>query len=159
MIYVIEFPEQGRAHAWFAFEKQDLMRKIYAEDTRHECEIFDVVTASELLEMHGKTPDTDGVRDALPAICNLGDQHGWDTPLYRADYLLGEGVFQTGAVTETGACVAALAKRNKDIKIYWSDTQATAALENDPFFQSKAGYWARDALRDQLVALEILEGE
>lgn len=73
MIYVIEFPEQGRAHAWFAFEKQDLMRKIYAEDARHECEIFDVVTASELLEMHGKTADTEGVRDALPAICRLGD--------------------------------------------------------------------------------------
>ena len=159
MIYVIEFPEQGRAHAWFAFEKQDLMRKIYAEDARHECEIFDVVTASELLEMQGQTPDTDGVRDALPAICSLGDQHGWDTPLYRADYLLGDGVFQTEAVTETDACVAALAKRNKDIKIYWSDTQATAAIENDPLFQSKSGYWARDALRDQLVALEILEGE
>ena len=157
MIYVIEFPEQGRAHAWFAFEKQDLMRKIYAEDTRHECEIFDVVTASELLEMQGKTPDTDGVRDALPAICSLGDQHGWDTPLYRADYLLGGGVFQVEAVAEMDACVAALTHRN--CKIYWSDTQATAALESDPLFQSREGYWARDALREQLVSLEILEGE
>lgn len=155
MIYVIEFPEQGRAHAWFAFDKQDLIRKIYAQDTRAEWEIYDVVTARELLEMHGKTPET--VRDELPAICSLADQHGWDTLLYRADYLLGEGVFQTEAVTETDACVAALNRRH--CKIYWSDTQATAALENDPLFQSKAGYRAGDALREQLVALEILEGE
>ena len=157
MIYVIEFPEQGRAHAWFAFEKQDLMRKIYATDTLHECEIFDVVTAGELLEMHGRTPDD--AREDFPAICSLGDQHGWDTPLYRADYLLGAGVFQTEVVAETDACVAALARRNGDVRIYWSDTQATAALESDPFFQGREGYWARDALREQLVSLEILEGE
>jgi hypothetical protein len=79
--------------------------------------------------------------------------------LYRADYLLGEGVFQTVAVSEIDACVAALMQRAKNCKIYWSDTQATAALENDPLFQSKTGYWARDALREQLVSLEILEGE
>jgi hypothetical protein len=159
MIYVIEFPEQGRAHAWFAFEKQDLVRKIYAGDARHDYEIFDVVSPGELLEMHGKTPDTEGIRDEFPAICSLGEQYGWDTPLYRADYLLGDGALQPEAVTETDACVAALARRNREVRIYWSDTQATAALENDPYFQSKAGYWARDALREQLVALEILEGE
>jgi len=159
MIYVIEFPEQGRAHAWFAFEKQDFIRKIYAADERKEWEIFDVVTARELLDMSDMTPDTMGVRNEFPAICNLADRYGWDTPLYRADDLLGNGVFQTEAVSEIDACVAALGNRARDIKIYWSDTQATAALENDPLFQSKAGYWARDALREQLVALEILEGE
>ena len=159
MIYVIEFPEQGKAHAWFAFEKQDLLRKIYSADTRKEWEIFDVVTARELLDMFGMTPETINVREKFPAIFSLGDEHGWDAELYRADYLLGAGVFQTGAVTEIDACVAALTQRSKDCKIYWSDTQATAALERDPLFQSKAGFWARDALREQLVSLEILEGE
>ena len=24
MIYILEIPQQGRAHAWFAFDKQDL---------------------------------------------------------------------------------------------------------------------------------------
>lgn len=159
MIYILEIPQQGRAHAWFAFDKQDLLRKIYAADTRNEWEIFDVVTARELLELSGMTPGTADVRDKFPAICSLGEQHGWDTPLYRADYLLGDGMFQTEAVTETDACVAALMQRAKNCKIYWSDTQATKALENDPLFQDKTGYWARDALREQLVALEVLEGE
>lgn len=159
MIYVIEFPEQGKVHAWFAFDRQDLMRKIYAGDARSEWEIYDVVTPRELLDMHGKSPETADVREVLPAICGLGDQYGWDTPLYRADDLLGEGVFQPQAVSETDACVAALTRRSTQCKIYWSDTQATAALENDTLFQSTDGCRARDALRDQLVSLEILEGE
>ncbi|MFA6902486.1 MAG: hypothetical protein WC236_05330 [Gallionellaceae bacterium] len=159
MIYILEIPEQGRAHAWFAFDKQDLLRKIYAADTRKEWKIFDVITARELLELSGMTPDNADVRDKFPAICSLGEQLGWDTPLYRADYLLGDGVFQTDAVTETDACVAALTQRSKNCRIYWSDTQATAALENDPIFQSKEGYRARAALHEQLVSLEILEGD
>ena len=158
MIYVIEFPEQGRAHAWFAFERQDLLRKIYVSDPRKEWEIFDVVTARELLELLDRTVDSPGVRDEFPVICSLGDEHGWDTLLYRADYLLGAGVFQPAAVTEMDACVAALAQRTSGCTIYWSDAQATAALENDPLFDGPAGSWAREALRDQLVALEILEG-
>ena len=69
MIYVVEFPEQGRAHAWFAFERQDLLRKIYVSDTRKEWEIFDVVTARELLELLDRTVDSFQVRDEFPAIC------------------------------------------------------------------------------------------
>lgn len=156
MIYVVEFPQQGKPHAWFAFEQQDLLHKIYVTDTRKEWEIFDVVTARELLELLGKVADTPDARDEFPAICSLGDEHGWDTPLYRADYLLGDGVFQVDAVSETDACVAALARRTQSYKIYWSDSQATAALESDPVIIKD--YWAKDALRSQLVALEILEG-
>ena len=48
--------------------------------------------------------------------------------LYRADYLLGDGVFQIEAVTETDAIIAALSQSGKDCKIYWSDTQAISAL-------------------------------
>lgn len=123
-----------------------------------EWEIFDVATARELLGLLGKTAVMPEARDKFPAICNLGDEYGWDTPLYRADYLLGEGAFQPGAVIEIDACVAALTCRTKACKIYWSDQQATAALEGDPIFDNEAGSWAQDALRSQLVALEILEG-
>lgn len=30
MIYVVEFPHQGRAHAWFAFDRDDFVRKVQA---------------------------------------------------------------------------------------------------------------------------------
>jgi hypothetical protein len=158
MIYVVEFPEQGKARAWFAFDYQDFARKVYASDTRPEWEIFDVASPRELLDMLDTTPEADGARDKFPSICSLADLHGWDTPLYRADYLLGAGVFQAQAVSESAACAAALAQRLKACSIYWSDTQATAALDNDPVFNSREGFWGHEALRGQLIALEILEG-
>ncbi len=139
MIYVVEFPAQGRAHAWFAFDQQDLARKTYATDNRKEWEIFDVVTVRELLDMVGKTGDTPDARAEFPAICSLGDEHGLDMPLYRADYLLGAGVFQAQAVSETDACVAALMQRTTGCKIFWSDSEATAAVENDALFDGEAG--------------------
>ena len=30
MIYVVEFPHQGRPHAWFAFDRDDFVRKVRA---------------------------------------------------------------------------------------------------------------------------------
>lgn len=30
MIYVVEFPHQGRPHAWFAFNRDDFVRKVQA---------------------------------------------------------------------------------------------------------------------------------
>ena len=30
MIYIVEFPHQGRAHAWFAFNRDDFVRKVQA---------------------------------------------------------------------------------------------------------------------------------
>ena len=158
MIHIVEFPEQGKPHAWFAFEYQDFARKVYAGDARKEWEIFDVATPRELLGMFDTTPGADGVREKFPSICGLADKHGWDTLLYRADYLLGAGMFQPEAVSESAACAAALLQRVKACNIYWSDMQATAALENDPTLNSRECFWGREALRAQLVALEIMEG-
>ena len=35
---------------------------------------------------------------------------------------------------------------------------ATAALGGEPLFESREGLWGREALREQLVALEVMEG-
>jgi hypothetical protein len=158
MIYVVEFPHQGRARAWFAFSRDDFARKVYGSDSRKDWEIFDVLTMRELLDMLDRTPESAGVGDEFPAVCELAAQHGWDTPLYRAVYLLGEGVFQSTPVSESDACAAALRQRHQDCYVYWSDTEATAAMEGDPRLVQRAALDGRDALRDQLVALEILEG-
>jgi hypothetical protein len=34
MIYVVEFPRQGRAHAWFAFNRDDFVLKVRATRAR-----------------------------------------------------------------------------------------------------------------------------
>jgi hypothetical protein len=158
MIYVVEFPELGRARSWFAFDADDFARKVYASDEREEWEIFDVVTVRELLDGVGETPGSLTANARFPAIYHLGWRHGWDTPLYRADSLLGAGCFQPEPVSESDACAAALAQRVTLCRVYWSDSDATAALEREPLFDGGDGYWGREALREQLVALEVLEG-
>lgn len=158
MIYIVEFPDQGRVRSWFAFDTDDFARKVYASDELDEWEIFDIVTVRELLEGVGETPESATANPKFPAIYGMGKQHGWDTPLYRADYLLGAGNFQPEPIREAEACAAALARRVKLCRVYWSDSEATAALEGEPLFENKDGYWGREALREQLVALEVIEG-
>lgn len=158
MIHIVEFPENAHATAWFAFDEADFARKVYATDPLPDWEIFDIASPRELLEQLDCTPETQGVQQQFPGICSLADSYGWDTVLYRADYLLWPGEFSPETIRERNACAAALIKRSKKCLIYWSDAAATEALENDIAFESREGIWGREALRDQLVALEILEG-
>lgn len=58
--------------------------------------------------------------------------HGWDTPLYRADALTGEGVLLAEAVDPFDASVAALAHDRKACRVCLSDEQAIGALQRDP---------------------------
>jgi hypothetical protein len=156
VIHVVERPAQGDPHAWFAFDEEDFARKVYAADARPSFEIFDVVTPRELLDLSGRTPGSADARTEFPSICALGDTHGWDTPLYRADDLLGPGAFQPEAIIESQACLAALRKRDPNCLVFWNDDEALAAFERDPNFTGRANWRAAYALHQQLVALELL---
>ncbi len=157
MIYVVEIPERGEAHAWFAFDRDDFGRKLAAGDALNAWEIFDVISPRELLQLTERTPDSIDARSAFPQICALADQHGWDTPLYRADHLLGRGVYRLQVVDETEAWLAALQQRFKHCRVYWTDQAAIAATEGaDPLLAQGEHWRARYALHEQLVALEVL---
>ena len=117
--------------------------------------VYDVSTPRELLAFSGPSPDAD-VRAQFPSICALGDTHGWDAPLFRADYLLERGVCQIEPVTQRDASEAALKARG-DCLVYWSDRDAIGAFEGaDPRLAGDANGRARRALYEQLVALEVL---
>lgn len=157
MIYVVELPEGGDPRAWFAYDDADLARKVAASDPLQEWEIHDQLSARELLDDAGFAAADAGARAALPAICALGDAHGWDAPLYRADHLLGRGVLSTEPVAPRDALAAALAARGGHCCIYWNDTEAVAAFEGrDARIAGQAHWWARRALYEQLVELEVL---
>ena len=157
MIHVLELPDQGDAHAWFAYDDEDFLRKVAASDDLHEREIFDAVSTRELLDDLGHSGSDVDARARFPALCALGDAHGWDTTLYRADHLLGRGVFRTELVSQRDALAAALAARNGLSCIYWNDTEAVAAFEGgDPRIAGQALWRTRRSLYDQLVALEVL---
>ena len=157
MIFVVEIPQPGQANAWFAFDPEDFERKLEAGDELQACEIFDVSTPRELLDLGGRQPGSADARQAFPAICALADAHGWDTPLYRADHLLGRGVYRPEPVQATQAWQAALQRRHRHCRIYWSAAEAIAAVEGSDALLAAGEHWrARHALHEQLLALELL---
>jgi hypothetical protein len=169
MIFVVEVPHEGHPHAWFAYEGEDLLSKIAAEDECQEWEIFDRTSARELFDLVGAQPDAPDVGQAFPGISRLAQEHGLDTPLFRADHLLERGCYQPEAVTVEAACEAAIKRRKgpvedggllRDYRIYWSEPDAVLAIESqDPFFAEKGNWRALHALREQLLALDVLAAD
>ncbi len=96
MIYVVEIPHQGRPHAWFAFDRDDFVRKVRAS--------------------HGAEPLDD---------------------------------FDAG--------VARLTQSLKACRIYLDDAAAIMALQREPLLDPKGGFYAHMALREQLIAMEVIE--
>lgn len=169
MIFVVEVPHDGHPHAWFAYEGEDLLGKIAAEDEFQPWEIFDRTSARELFDLVGAQHDAPGVSEAFPGISRLAQEFGLDTPLFRADHLLERGCYQPEAVTVEAACEAALKRRKspleeggglRDYRIYWSEPDAVLAIEGqDPFFAEKGNWRALHALREQLLALDVLAAD
>jgi len=157
MIYVVEKPHHDDPLAWFAFDKADFASKVAISDPLESYEIFDQLTPRELLGMTGYAPEDAAARSDYPAICALGDSHGWETALYRADYLQGRGIYGTAPVDRFEAHVAALQQRDPTVLIYLGDAAAIAATEGRDTAIGEPAHWrARHALYQQLVALEVL---
>jgi hypothetical protein len=158
MIYVVEFPHQGNPRAWFAFERDDLVRKVRARQPGERV-IFRAATPRELLGETGHSPESADARNEQIEIFRLAEIHGWDTTLYRADYLLDEGIYQAEPVPEFEACVAAVGADLRECRVYLSDGAATAALYSDPLYSGRDGFHAHMALREQLIALEVISDD
>ena len=123
-----------------------------------EWEVFDVMTPRELLELSDRTPESADARSVSPAVCELAEQHGWDTPLFRADHLLGAGTLRPEPVTPMEAGLAAAAAPWRAVARLWQRRHRDGrrrspgcALRCAPVAGARAG-----ALREQLVAVEAL---
>lgn len=157
MIYVVEFPHQGRAHAWFAFNRDDFVRKVQATRAREGWVIFEALSGRERLAACGMTPDTPNAAQTHADLFALANTHGWDTPLYRADHVFGQGVLQAEPVEEFDASVGALVQDLKTCRVHLSDEQAIAALQREPLYDPDEGFYAHMALRQQLIAMDAME--
>jgi hypothetical protein len=157
MIYVVEFPVEGRARAWFAFNSEDFILKVRAVRARDGWVIFEARSGRERLTALGTSPEAPDAPRMHTDVFALAAAHGWETPLYRADYLLGRGVLQAAPVDEFQACVAALAQDLKTCRIYLHDEDAIAALLREPLLDPTDNFYAHMALREQLIAMEAME--
>lgn len=157
MIFIVEQPESAPPRCWFAYGEEDFLRKVCAGDPLPAWEVHDIVSARELLEMTGRPADDPALPEALPALWALAATHGWDTPLYRADHLLGAGQLQPEPVSPLQAGWAALRARGGQWRLYGDEAAALAAADApDPLFDAPGGWRARWALREQLMAVEVL---
>lgn len=151
MIHVVEVPWQGRPLAWFAFDENDLIGKIRVRRADPGLCIHAVASARELLSASGAPADT-----PPDWIAVLANRHGWDTPLYRADALLEPGAYQAEPVSALHAHLAALAGPLQSCRLHPDDETALEALHGDPLYQGREGFYRHMALREQLIALEVL---
>lgn len=159
MIYVVEIPHEGRPSAWFAFDEDDLARKVRSARETGEHTVFAALSPRQRLEANGLTPESPDARTRHPDVFDDADRHGWDTVLYRADYLLSPGIWQVEPVSELEACAAALAHERKTCRVYLSDNAAVAALYGDPLYNGREGFYAHMALREQLIAMEAMSDD
>lgn len=157
MIYVVEAPTHGEAHAWFAFDEDDLLRKVATGDARAGHEIWDSASARELLDLFDERPDSPGVDERYPGIHRLGLEFGWETPLFRADYLREPGLYVPEPTRLIDACRAALRARGGEWRFYEGEQHALIAVDKpDALYDRPGGWRARWALRQQLIAVEAL---
>lgn len=156
MILTVEIPHSGSPRSWFAFDENDFIRKVQLALPTTDAVVFGTTTPRELLASEGLVPDSPRLRITHASILALADEHGWDTILYRADMLLAPGLYQSEPVDEFVAHVAALAHTLKSCRVYGDETQALDALYSDALYAGRDGFYAHMALREQLIALEVL---
>ncbi len=105
----LEVPHRGEPVAYSGFDQSDYLAATYRASDRSDGVVYECTTARELANGHGLTPDHDAQAfeeaDAS-LVAELGIKHGWDTPLYRADWLLEPSKYVTHAVDEVDAAVA-----------------------------------------------------
>jgi hypothetical protein len=156
MIITVEVPHNGRPRAWFAFNEDDFIRKVKAQQPPEDAVIFATMTARELLQLSEMVSDSAVKQTHVADVQVLADAHGWDTPLYRADHLLAPGIYQAEEVSEFVAHVAAVAQHLQLCRVYQDEEDAMHALYGDPLYAGEPGFYAHMALREQLIALEVI---
>jgi hypothetical protein len=159
MIYVVEVPLEGKPRAWFAFEQEDLARKAHATRKREGWTIFETATPRQLLQDCGKTPETQGAAAEHAEIFQLADTYGWDTTLYRADYLCGQQQYRPEPIAELDACFAAIKHDLKTCRMYLSNEEAANELYRDSIYAGREGFFAHMALREQLISMEVISDD
>lgn len=158
MIYVIELPKDARPRGWFAFDAADFKRKVKA-NMKGEGVIYESTSPGKLLADAGYSPELEESKSSCSSIWQLAEQHGWETPLYRADFLLENTAYQTEELSELDAYAAAIAANLEACRVYLSDNAAVNALYQDPLYQGREGFYAHMALREQLIAMEVISDD
>jgi hypothetical protein len=107
---VLEVPHRGEPVSYSGFDQSDYLSATHRAAENSDGVVFERTTARELAENHyGLTADHSAQAfegEGATSVYELGVKHGWDRPLYRADWLEDPGKYVTHAVDEVDAAVA-----------------------------------------------------
>jgi hypothetical protein len=156
LILALEVPHAGRPKCWFAFNEADFIRKARLARPAAAGVIFHVSTPRQLLQAHERGPAAADRPQREAEWRALAAAHGVDTAVFRADYLLAPAHYQAEEVSEFVAHVAAVAHDLKACRVYYDEERAMDALHQDSLYAGEDGFYAHMALREQLIALEVL---
>jgi hypothetical protein len=149
MILVVEIPRSGKPACWFAFDEADFIRKVRLTRKEIDGVVFQVETPRRLLGARGASSDSPGAQEQHADLLQLAAANGWDGNVYRADYLLAPGHYQSEEVSEF----------LKSCRVYPDEEQAMDSLYGDPLYEGHEGFYAHMALREQLIALEVISDD
>jgi hypothetical protein len=125
----LEVPHMLEPRVYTGSGKEMYLSGTYQAAERRSGVVYECTTARELASGYGLTinDDAEAFADADATwVAEAGNTHGWDTPLYRADYALGEGEYRTEPVDEIEA---AEAYNGHDLSFYRLITSAEECRE------------------------------
>jgi hypothetical protein len=159
-IYVVEIPHQRKPSAWSALDQADFVKGVRSAHaaSRSGDTLFEKVTARELAGQFGyEAEDVVRMREDDPFLLDLAEKHGWDRPLYRADYINGvAAAYQAEPISEYDACVAYIRQDLSSCLVYDTDEEALQAVQSGADWNRHGGVQAREALRAVLVRNSVL---
>lgn len=151
-IYIVQIPHRLPPSVCVGSDKADIIKRANAQHdaSRSGRTIFEETTPRELLEQFGFTPKecpTDECKDIL----ELAKKYGWDTKIYRADYMNGEGEYTAEVISEYDAVLSYVDHDLHMTKLFSTDAEAIAALNNDAEWTVHQGLKAAEALKHALI--------
>lgn len=156
-IYLVEIPHQFPPSVWVGTDQADIIKRANAQHdaSRSGRTIFDKITSRQLLEQFGFTP-TDCPSGECEFIRELASKYGWDTRLYRADYMRGEGEYTAEVLEEYEAVLSYIGHDLHMLKIFNTDAEAIEALNNAAEWACHQGLKAAAALKRALLKTSAL---
>ena len=160
-LIVLSVPHRGEPSA-YRIDAESFCRSVEDAAGERGQDAFYSTTPRQLLsDWSGATPESTPDEDADDGwIRDLGAAHGWDTPIYRADAILGEGVYTAEPVDRLAAAEAYEVSDLSALYVLKSETEArdliARLLSEDAPRIGQCGpqraAWALERLLDALAA-------
>lgn len=159
-VVVVEIPPQLSPQAWYAGDKEHFMSVV--EETASDSDVYEKTTGQYLMDITFGVESTAELREeyeGLSYVADLIDDHGPEIVLYRG-FTREEGYEYTDKPLDRWECCVEYNKRDlQNQMIFTTGREARKALADDGLWEIHQGIEAREALRNLLIEIKVIEPE